>query len=163
VPLFELPPAAEERLAQLVEDGWVTLRKAPDSCICPICPLDRAGADEPNSSDREPSSSSSSSSSTRAKHTAGAKVDASDAPAVFTGPYAWDERMEHLATAHLSNVRRAAASAGEVAFIPPPSEWARDSRLEAWLVDEGLAERDGQTGEWRCCGVRFNGRDGYAS
>lgn len=143
VPLIKLSDAAEKKLAELVVKGHVELRKAPSSCICPLCPLpSHLVGDAEDSHDHKASlSSTSSEAGSRRLRT-------------FSGSSAWENRMEHMATAHLLPAKRPPNAA--VVAVPPPTQWARDEELEEWLLEEGLAEVNEQ-GTWRCCGVRGNG------
>jgi hypothetical protein len=136
---IKLSPEAEVEIERLVKKALVAVRQPPEHCICPICPI--VGT----------SSSSGSQSG----------VEGTDQPkmTVFEGSDAWEKRMDHIATQHFSRIRRTSASG--TAEVPASDTWVRDEALESWLLAEGVADRDGVTGAWKCNGVRTNGREGY--
>jgi len=129
--MTKLPSHAETKLNSLCQRGYISLRKPPTSCICPLCPTQNA--DE--SGDK--------------------KTLESKKVKTFTGVSAWEARMEHMATAHMCPARRNSAASAPVE-VPPPAEWAKDANLEKWLLSEELAEINEQ-GVWKCRGVRGNG------
>ncbi|KAF9735960.1 hypothetical protein PMIN06_002504 [Paraphaeosphaeria minitans] len=59
----------------------------------------------------------------------------------FTGPSAWDNRMEHIGR-HLEKDRKVGSVIGHVAT------WNIDKELERWLSDEGIITLD-KVGNWK--------------